>query len=49
MLTRKQKISLQLNQIADGLILVLALYAGYALRSYQIIDFDLLPVIPPFE
>ena len=49
MLTRKQEISLQVNQIADGLILVLALYAGYALRSYQIIDFDLLPAIPPFE
>ena len=49
MLTRKQEISLQVNQIADGLILVLVLYAGYALRSYQIIDFDLLPAIPPFE
>lgn len=49
MLTRQQEISLQLNQIVDGLILALALYAGYALRSYGIIDFDLLPAIPPFE
>lgn len=49
MISRKQEISLQLNQIADGLILALALYVGYALRRYQIIDFDLLPVIPPLE
>ena len=49
MISRKQEISLQLNQIADGLILALALYAGYALRRYQIIDFDVLPEIPPLE
>ena len=49
MISRKQEISLQLNQIADGLILALALYVGYALRRYQIIDFDVLPEIPPLE
>jgi len=49
MLSRKQEISLQLNQIADGLVLVLALALSYALRSYQIIDFDALPAIPPLE
>jgi exopolysaccharide biosynthesis polyprenyl glycosylphosphotransferase len=49
MISRKQELSLQLNQIADGLILALALYLGYALRRYQIIDFDALPEIPPLE
>lgn len=49
MISRKQEISLQLNQIADGLILALALYLGYALRRYQIIDFDALAEIPPLE
>ena len=49
MLTRKQEISLQVNQISDGLILGLALYVGYALRSFQIVDFDFLPAIPPLE
>jgi len=47
MISRRQELSLQLNQIADGLILALALYLGYALRRYQIIDFDVLPEIPP--
>lgn len=49
MLSRKQEISLQLNQVADGLILALVLYVGYALRRFQIIDFDVLPEIPPLE
>jgi len=49
MISRRQELSLQLNQIADGLILALALYLGYALRRYQIIDFDVLPEIPPLE
>ena len=49
MLSRKQEISQQLNQILDGLILMVALYVGYALRRYQIIDFDVLPEIPPLE
>jgi exopolysaccharide biosynthesis polyprenyl glycosylphosphotransferase len=49
MISRKQELSLQLNQIADGMILALALYLGYALRRYQIIDFDVLPEIPPLE
>ncbi|MBU3736456.1 MAG: sugar transferase, partial [Methylobacterium sp.] len=49
MISRKQELSLQLNQIADGLILALALYVGYALRRYQIINFDFLPTIPALE
>lgn len=49
MISRKQELSLQLNQLADALVLAVALYIGYALRSYRIIDFDLLPDIPPFE
>ena len=48
MLSRRQEFSLQLNQIVDGLVLALALYAGYALRRYQVIDFDAFPP-PPFE
>jgi exopolysaccharide biosynthesis polyprenyl glycosylphosphotransferase len=49
MISRKQELSLQLNQIADGLILALALYVSYALRRHGIIDFDVLPDIPPLE
>jgi exopolysaccharide biosynthesis polyprenyl glycosylphosphotransferase len=49
MISRKQEVSLQLNQIADGAILALALYVSYALRRYQIIDFDVLPEIPPLQ
>lgn len=49
MISRKQELSLQLNQLADALVLALALFLGYALRSYRIIDFDVLPTIPPFE
>ena len=40
---------MQLSQIADALVLVASLYLGYALRHYQIIDFDVLPAIPPLE
>jgi exopolysaccharide biosynthesis polyprenyl glycosylphosphotransferase len=49
MISRKQELSLQLNQIIDGLVLAAAWYISYALRRYQIIDFDVLPEIPPFE
>jgi exopolysaccharide biosynthesis polyprenyl glycosylphosphotransferase len=49
MISRKQEFSLQLNQIADAAILALALYFAYALRRYEIIDFDVLPEIPPLE
>ena len=49
MISRKQELSLQANQIADGLILLGALYVGYALRRFQIIDFDFLPEIPSLE
>ncbi|MEI7863740.1 MAG: sugar transferase [Chthoniobacterales bacterium] len=49
MISRKQELSLQINQVADGLLLILSLYIGYALRRYQIIDFDILPAIPPIE
>jgi exopolysaccharide biosynthesis polyprenyl glycosylphosphotransferase len=49
MISRKQEISLLLNQLADACVLAVALFLGYALRSYRVIDFDLLPQIPPFE
>jgi len=49
MISRKQELSLQINQIADGLLMILSLYIGYALRRYQIIDFDILPTIPPLD
>jgi exopolysaccharide biosynthesis polyprenyl glycosylphosphotransferase len=49
MISRQQELSLQINQILDGLILVAALYLGYALRRFQIINFDFLPEIPPIE
>ncbi len=49
MISRKQELSLQFNQIADGLILAGILYLTYALRYYRIIDFDVLPEIPPLE
>lgn len=40
---------MQLSQVADAFVLLAALYLGYALRHYQIIDFDVLPAIPPLE
>jgi exopolysaccharide biosynthesis polyprenyl glycosylphosphotransferase len=46
MISRRQELSLQINQICDGLILVAALYIGYALRRYQLVNFDFLPEIP---
>lgn len=49
MISRKQELSLQINQIADGLILGAVLYVSYALRYYRVIDFDVLPDIPPLE
>lgn len=49
MISRRQELSLQINQIADGLVLAGALFLGYALRSYRIVDFDVLPEIPPLE
>lgn len=49
MISRRQELSLQINQILDGLILVAALYIGYALRRFQIINLDFLPEIPPLE
>lgn len=49
MISRRQELSLQINQILDGLILVAALYVGYAMRRFQIINLDFLPEIPPFE
>lgn len=49
MISRKQELSLQFNQIADGLILAGVFYFSYALRRYEIIDFDVLPEIPPIE
>lgn len=49
MISRKQELSLQINQVFDALILVGTLYLTYALRRFQIIDFDFLPEIPSLE
>jgi len=49
MISRKQEFSLQINQIADALVLALALYVSFALRFYDIIDVGVLPEIPPLE
>lgn len=49
MISRKQEFSLQLNQVADSAVLILSLYLAYALRRYQIINFDFLPTIPKLE
>ncbi len=49
MISRRQELSLQFNQIADGAVLALSLLLGYGLRSSQIIDFDGLPQVPPLE
>jgi len=49
MISRRQELALQINQILDGLILIGSLYIGYALRRFQVIDFDFLPEIPPAE
>lgn len=49
MISRRQELALQVNQTLDGLILVGSLYIGYALRRFQVINFDFLPEIPPAE
>ncbi len=49
MISRKQEASIQFTQVIDAMVLGLALYIGYALRAYQIVDFDGLPEIPPLE
>lgn len=45
----KKELALQINQIADGLILALVLLAARALRSNNLINFDFLPTPPPLE
>lgn len=47
MISRRQELSLQVNQLLDALILLVSLYAGYALRTLQIVNIDFLPEIPP--
>lgn len=49
MISRKQELSLQINQIADGLVLAAALYLAYALRRYEIVKFDFFPTVPPLH
>lgn len=49
MISRRQELSLQFNQVADAIILAAVLCVCYALRSYRVIDFDVLPEIPPLE
>jgi exopolysaccharide biosynthesis polyprenyl glycosylphosphotransferase len=48
MFSRKHEFALQLNQLADALILAAALYLSYSLRAYEIVNFDFFPDIPPF-
>ena len=49
MISRRQEISLQFNQFVDGAVLAASLLLGYGLRRSQIIDFDVLPQVPPLE
>lgn len=49
MISRKQELSLQLNQMADALVLGTSLLLGYILRRFQFVDFDVLPTPPPLE
>lgn len=49
MLSRKHELSLQVNQIIDGLLLAATLYVAYALRAYNIVNIDLFPQSPPLE
>lgn len=49
MFYRKHEFALQLNQIADALILGASLYIGYALRAYEIVNLDMFAEIPPLE
>mgnify|MGYP003584116061 CR=1 FL=1 len=49
MISRRHELSLQLNQFADAFVLAGALFLAYTLRSLRIIDFDVLPEIPPLE
>lgn len=44
MLYRKQVINLQINQILDGILLVVALWIAHALRYYSAAYFDFVPV-----
>lgn len=48
MFSRKQEINLQLNQLADAIILGLVFWVTHALRYYDILDLSMLPEIPPF-
>ncbi len=49
MISRKQELSLQLNQAADALVLGATILLGYALRRSQLINFDILSEVPPLE
>ncbi len=49
MISRKQELSLQLNQMADSLVLGLSLLLGYLLRLVHLVDFDALLAPPPLE
>lgn len=49
MLSRKHELTLQVNQIIDGLLLAATLYVCYALRAYNIVNIDIFPQSPPVE
>jgi exopolysaccharide biosynthesis polyprenyl glycosylphosphotransferase len=48
-LHKKQAINLQLNQVADAILLVIALYLCHAFRYWGTIYFDFPTRIPPFR
>lgn len=49
MLTRKQELNTQLQQLIDAVVLALALLIGHALRYYATTWFDLSNTIEPFQ
>lgn len=49
MLTRKQEINLQLNQLLDALLLGLIFWLCHLVRDANLVNLDLFHEIPPFE
>lgn len=49
MISRKQEINLQVNQLIDALILGGLLWVAYAIRAEWLTDIDVLGAIPPFS
>src|SRR5262245_16845135 len=49
MLTRRQELNTQLQQLIDAFLLALSLWAGYALRYYSTFWFDLSKSVDPLR